>query len=214
MVFRRAPLHVKLADFGAAKTADTFHTLIGTACYAAPELFTGHYTSAVDVWSLGIVTVQLLYGLPRLSQKSEDEPWGRRVVTYLCERDMDPLRDFILSGMLRWEPQARLPAAQCLVKMTELHLFDEEFQTGARTPTSHSSRYPSEDTSTVQLPSDLFRAHHRQTGPRKHLTVGKRSETYGATRALRRRIIREVRPSTDHMTRKKGNSSMRLVTSE
>ncbi|CAE7510331.1 pkbA, partial [Symbiodinium microadriaticum] len=57
--------HVKLADFGLAKENVTnassgAHSLCGTIQYVSPE---GHGT-AVDWWNLGMVTYEMLTGLP------------------------------------------------------------------------------------------------------------------------------------------------------
>lgn len=51
----------RLADFGLAKEGDVLKTFGGTQPYMAPEMFTRKpYTSAVDLWALGVVIAQLL----------------------------------------------------------------------------------------------------------------------------------------------------------
>jgi serine/threonine protein kinase len=62
--------HVKLADFGLAKenvthAAEGAHSLCGTPEYLSPEVLDrkGHGT-AVDWWNLGMVTYEMLTGLP------------------------------------------------------------------------------------------------------------------------------------------------------
>ena len=54
----------KLIDFGTSKfiKARTF-TIVGTPHYMAPELITGHgYSLAIDIWSIGVITYEFLYG--------------------------------------------------------------------------------------------------------------------------------------------------------
>ena len=58
---------VKLADFGFAKKLQNSiaGTQIGTPLYMAPEIFTSdNYTYKADIWSLGVLTYELLYGVP------------------------------------------------------------------------------------------------------------------------------------------------------
>lgn len=57
---------VKLIDFGLSKNAtqkELMQSTTGTPYYMAPEVFTDEkYTSAVDIWSLGVVMYILLVG--------------------------------------------------------------------------------------------------------------------------------------------------------
>lgn len=78
MVCRNPDWWVKIADFGISKRAregDTIlRTLTGTPAFAAPELLgfvhsdtesneDHSYTSAVDMWSLGVITFLTLTGI-------------------------------------------------------------------------------------------------------------------------------------------------------
>lgn len=57
---------VKVTDFGVSKVLDPgtlMKTLAGTPCYIAPEVWkhqilSGKYSSAVDVWAVGIILYQ------------------------------------------------------------------------------------------------------------------------------------------------------------
>lgn len=74
LVARKAPIQVKLADFGISKLIDgtELKTQVGTFGYIAPEVFglledTGEssrytYSSAVDIWSLGCLLYSVLTG--------------------------------------------------------------------------------------------------------------------------------------------------------
>ncbi len=68
---------VKLIDFGLAKKSDkylkTYQTMVGTPFYIAPEVIDGNYTSACDVWSLGVVLHMMLSGyMPFCGATTED----------------------------------------------------------------------------------------------------------------------------------------------
>jgi len=60
---------IKITDFGYAaqlsRTKDNRSTIVGTPYWMAPELILGNsYTAAVDVWSFGILTMELADGEP------------------------------------------------------------------------------------------------------------------------------------------------------
>lgn len=61
----------KIADFGFAKVIDfnkrdeaAVNTSVGTPYYMAPQIISGQeYSIKCDVWSLGIMLFQLIYGM-------------------------------------------------------------------------------------------------------------------------------------------------------
>jgi len=61
---------VKLADFGSASTKVKSNSFIGTPFWMAPEVImameTGTYTSLIDVWSLGIMCIEMATTTPPL----------------------------------------------------------------------------------------------------------------------------------------------------
>jgi serine/threonine protein kinase len=107
--------HIKLADFGLAKEgvhepAEGAHSLCGTPEYLSPEVLDrqGHGTS-VDWWNLGMVTYEMLTGLP---------PWYTTDREKLFERLRSaPLKfpfyvsrpaAMLISGLLNRDPNERL----------------------------------------------------------------------------------------------------------
>jgi serine/threonine protein kinase len=61
---------IVIADFGLSKVIDdTFlKTMCGTYIYAAPENFHGcSYGPEVDIWSTGVIFLELIYALPSRS---------------------------------------------------------------------------------------------------------------------------------------------------
>ena len=61
---------IKLADFGYAaqltQESQKRHSKVGTICWMAPEIIKGEesYTEKVDIWSLGVILQELIYGEP------------------------------------------------------------------------------------------------------------------------------------------------------
>jgi hypothetical protein len=61
--------------------------------------------------------------------------WCRRIVDKANDWESDPLIDLLTVGILRIDPEQRLPAGECLKKGNELGLFNgHTFDTGSTTP--------------------------------------------------------------------------------
>jgi len=70
--------HVKLTDFGMCTGLDDEtpwrHAKAGTPSWMAPEMAAGkRYTANVDVWSLGIVILEMIDGQPPYMDEETDD---------------------------------------------------------------------------------------------------------------------------------------------
>jgi len=57
--------NIKIVDFGISqhfKPYSEFDEKIGTPHYMAPEVLEGKYTSQCDIWSIGVILFNLLFG--------------------------------------------------------------------------------------------------------------------------------------------------------
>lgn len=65
--------YIKLSDFGLAKRATESNTFCGTPEYIAPEILAGiGYTKTADWWALGILTYEMLTGVPPFYDKDRN----------------------------------------------------------------------------------------------------------------------------------------------
>lgn len=129
LVQSREPFQIKLGDFGLSKASEDLATLCGTPRYLAPEIASYYkskfgpntkYTHAIDIWSLGVVIFQYIYGLPDPGS-SEGLSWCEKIVKRLDDWESDDLLN-LLSSMVVIEPQIRNSARQCLKRALELDL--------------------------------------------------------------------------------------------
>ena len=145
----RGPQHnelgpwIKLADFGVATQGSKCQGQSGTWLYSAPEVFSsGACTSKVDIWSLGVVILQLLLKklLPDPTAYIHGTEWCRDINRRANESYFDSLRedrdllseneyslhtlvwDFIRNSMLQENPSNRLSASECLMHPLFLEL--------------------------------------------------------------------------------------------
>ena len=127
---------IKLADFGQAAQGSKCSGPPGTWEYAAPETFTGEaYDSKADIWSLGVVILQLLEkGIlpPPTSGRMQGPQWCQDIITFVEEKSKfcsyrdtfqvgnhgfsieTTLWGFIELCMLKMQPKDRKSAQQCL----------------------------------------------------------------------------------------------------
>ncbi|KAJ1692729.1 hypothetical protein LUZ63_009427 [Rhynchospora breviuscula] len=122
LVSKSAYSQIKLADFGLATyitPGKSLHGMVGSPFYIAPEVLSGGYTEAADVWSAGVILYILLSGIPPFWGKTKSrifesirsnelqfpsDPW---------DHVSDPAKELI-SGMLKRDPRQRLSPKQVL----------------------------------------------------------------------------------------------------
>lgn len=66
---------IKIIDFGLACTFEAntpMKTMVGTPLYTAPEVLTGSYTKACDLWACGVIMYVVLSGLPPFQGKDNN----------------------------------------------------------------------------------------------------------------------------------------------
>ncbi|OAA58751.1 Serine/threonine-protein kinase [Cordyceps fumosorosea ARSEF 2679] len=93
LIMTRYPIHAKLADFGVSSRASQHTTYCDTGRYAAPELARPPYTVKVDIWSMGVIVMELWMALPKQPDNTADrDEWttigyfdwqGRRIADRL-----------------------------------------------------------------------------------------------------------------------------------
>ncbi|KAL9028236.1 MAG: hypothetical protein Q9196_003370 [Gyalolechia fulgens] len=174
LVESRSPLSVKLADFGLANDKPELETLCGTQLYTAPEVYLGSkYTALIDLWSLGVIVFQYVYGLPQANKQKRGQDkrstmkewgltWCRRVVYEANDWDSDALIDLLTTSMLQIEPEERLSADACLAKGYDLGLFhDHSRDSGSATPTQQTALpgKSSDDDGTITIRLDALSAY-------------------------------------------------------
>ncbi|CAJ2508713.1 Uu.00g137390.m01.CDS01 [Anthostomella pinea] len=163
--FREAgDIYVKLGDFGLSRDGAELMTLCGTRRYLAPEVYSEAgrhsrkenrlgYIAAVDIWSLGVVAYELIYGLPPYKRKYDNDGvlWCEKISIELQKnvgKQSNELGQFLADAMVVLDTESRFSAANCY-KQVEYLLATENgsFQSHTSTPASH---YPDEGQTTFR----------------------------------------------------------------
>lgn len=129
-------MNVKVCDFGLSRSSlSEMSEEVVTCTHRAPELFAGstiyspsNYTSAIDVWSLGVIIMdamegQYVFGAPKenkilnlinclmLTKGDELKNNRERLLPRVCGND---IVSRVVFNMLRYNPEARPPADELL----------------------------------------------------------------------------------------------------
>ncbi|KAL8912800.1 MAG: hypothetical protein Q9171_002258 [Xanthocarpia ochracea] len=133
------PLNIILADFGLSNivTDHPLKTFCGSHTYCAPEVYPGNsdgYGPKADIWSLGVMMLQLMYDLPSAPRLPRIQNpanllnwatgWSQKLHAKLseCADQHDPTIH-MLSNMIKVDPVERYTANECLQKGVENGLF-------------------------------------------------------------------------------------------
>jgi serine/threonine protein kinase len=137
----RKPLDIKVADFGLAKEeGKQLETLCGTESYKAPEIAQylkgdraeEKYNEAVDIWSLGVIILRFLRGLP-YPGRGEGIGWCQKIIAMANEYDFEDPIHFLKENMLVWEAEERSSAETCIREARKISIPSESIDV---TPTS------------------------------------------------------------------------------
>ncbi|EMP30190.1 Serine/threonine-protein kinase ULK3 [Chelonia mydas] len=136
--------HLKLADFGFAQYMspwDEKHMLRGSPLYMAPEMVCHRqYDARVDLWSVGVILYEALFGRPPFFSKSfaelEEKIRSNRVIELPCRPRLSQGCRDLLQRLLERDPLQRIsfeeffthpfvdmehmPSAESLCKATAL----------------------------------------------------------------------------------------------
>ena len=125
---------VKIIDFGYAERIEQGQYLseaAGTPSYLAPELFQQKYTNKCDLWSIGVITYEMIAGYRPFRDKKKTKLYAKiqKGEYPLCG---DPWNDIseeakdLISKLLELDQDKRLSAEQALrhpwLRQTEIEL--------------------------------------------------------------------------------------------
>ncbi len=135
-LMRRLDGRIVLIDFGQA-VQDVHRTLgqtmlTGTIGYQAPEQISGNATVKSDVYSVGVVAVELLTGTSAFTMlEGQNLRWERH-----CRRLPLPVQEW-LDGVLHPEPRQRWDAKEALQRLQKLGTVFVESSTGTAQASSN-----------------------------------------------------------------------------
>ncbi|KAL7980397.1 hypothetical protein Chor_014726 [Crotalus horridus] len=108
--------HLKLADFGFAQhmsPRDEKHVLRGSPLYMAPEMVCNRqYDARVDLWSVGVILYEAVFGRPPFASKSfaelEEKIRSNQPVELPSRPRLSPECRDLLQRLLQRDPQQRI----------------------------------------------------------------------------------------------------------
>lgn len=112
--------NLKIADFGWSVHAvrnNRRGTVCGTLDFLAPEMCEGErYDASIDVWSIGILLFEMLFGRPPFEEQTEFHTKERIKLVDLVFPlgDVSEEAKHLIRSLLRRNPKKRLPLAKVL----------------------------------------------------------------------------------------------------
>ena len=103
-----------------SENGSLLQTFCGTRLYAAPEVGQPSYTSAVDIWSLGVVIYRFVHGLPTVEHRWDPQRWYQKLEQTINQRNSEELIVLVTSGMVKIDPRERLSPDECLKQALSL----------------------------------------------------------------------------------------------
>ncbi|EER41982.1 conserved hypothetical protein [Histoplasma capsulatum H143] len=108
LVRERNPLHIQLADFGLAKEGTSLRSRVGTECYVPPEYFMAaelgeKYSVKIDIWSLGVVALDLTHSLP--TDELSGISWCDKIIDRVDQYKSEGPMQFLKTHMLVLKPE-------------------------------------------------------------------------------------------------------------
>ena len=114
VITTRFPIRVKLVDFGVASDTTDLRSYCGTKQYIAPEVSGNNkYNAKADIWSTGIMFLQLSHGLPSYGTGTSPSRWLSSSKSYLASQEQTLPIKFVAT-LLTVRPKSRPSAEQCL----------------------------------------------------------------------------------------------------
>jgi WNK lysine deficient protein kinase len=129
---------VKIGDFGLSReiaNGEEAESKLGTPAYTAPEVYTGRYTTAVDIWSFGLCVLEMVTGETPYSECANIGAIYLKVsahgLPYALTKVSDPvIADFITLCLLPAEvrPSAAVLLEHALIVDVDQPDMDDESQ--------------------------------------------------------------------------------------
>lgn len=147
MLVSRKPMEIKMTDFGLAiQGSKELKTHCGSLRYLAPEIHEGVYTNKVDIWSVGVIALELAGGLPDYPS-GKHEHWPGLLRARLEDVSVDPQAVTFIGSLLRPQAVDRPSASQSLASrflQVESYFHDavRGLYDAAETPTEYNPTPP------------------------------------------------------------------------
>jgi len=109
---------LKISDFGWAvhSISDKRETICGTIDYLAPEIVAHEkYNNAVDVWCIGILMYEMIYGFPPFGSDTKEETMekikNKDLKFYNDVREISEETKDLMTKLLEFDADSRIKAA-------------------------------------------------------------------------------------------------------